>query len=210
MCIRDSILRGLLPDDNIQNDKEENTVIREAVTQLLVQEVQEVQDVQVESRVSPDEFDDAVARQKSGKAPGLDGIKAEIVKRTISRIRLLFLDIVNKMFQSGEFPKSWKRGVLKIFLKSKDKDPQDIKSYRPVTLLPVLGKTAERLIVFRLENFLENINFYGESQFGFRRGRGTSDAILSVRGWVETSVRRYVLGVFLDISGCLLYTSRCV
>ena len=98
------LLRGLLPDDNIHNDNAENTVIREAVTQL--QAVQDVQDVLVESRVSPDELEDAVARQKSGKAQGLDGIKAEVVKRTISRIRLLYLDIVNKMFQSGEFPKS--------------------------------------------------------------------------------------------------------
>ena len=45
--IYEYILRGLLLDDNIQNDNEENTVIREAVTQL--QAVQKVQDVPVES-----------------------------------------------------------------------------------------------------------------------------------------------------------------
>ena len=52
------ILRGLLPDDNINNDNDENSVIREAVTQLQV--LQNVHDVPVESRVSPDELEDCL------------------------------------------------------------------------------------------------------------------------------------------------------
>ena len=85
--------------------------------------------------------------------------------------------------------------------RSNDRDPQILKSYRPVTLLPVLGKIAERIIAGRLTTFLEGLNFYGESQFGFRSGKSTTGAILSVQRHVNASVHRYVLGIFLDISG---------
>ena len=70
-----------------------------------------------------------------------------------------------------------------------------------MTLLPVLGKIAERIIAERLSTFLESLNFYGESQFGFRMGKSTTGAILSVQRLVNASVHRYVLGIFLDISG---------
>lgn len=44
------------------------------------------------------------------------------------------------------FPRIWKRGVVKLIKKEEDKPPEEIKSYRPVTLLPVIGKLVERVV----------------------------------------------------------------
>lgn len=181
-------LEGLLPDDTLVDDSIDNRNTRlRAAAPVVVHEV---------VRVSPEELNKAVRKQKSGKAPGLDGIRAEVVKRTISRIRPLLLDSLNAMFTVFRFPTVWKQGELKVFLKDKNRDPQELKSYRPVTLLPVLGKIAERLL-----QYLDSIHFYGDAQFGFRSGKSTIDAVLSVRRKVEASLHRYVLGIFLDISG---------
>ena len=173
-------LEGLLPDDNVDTDEDVNTVIRQrAAAHMTIPE---------RVFVSPDELLKSVKMQKSGKAPGLDGIRAEIIKRTMDRIKLLLLDTLNAIFTTGEFPKIWKQGELKVFLKSNGQGPQILKSYRPVTLLPVLGKIAERIIAGRLITFLEGHNFYGESQFGFRSGKSTTGAILSVQRHVNASV----------------------
>lgn len=49
------------------------------------------------------------------------------------------------MWRVRRFPNVWKKGVLKVFLKSEEKSKTKVKSYRPVTLLPVLGKVCERV-----------------------------------------------------------------
>lgn len=40
-------------------------------------------------------------------------------------------------------------------LKSSDKDPSIVKSYRPVKFLPVLGKMLERNVVKRIDSLKE-------------------------------------------------------
>lgn len=90
---------------------------------------------------------------------------------------------------------------MKIFLKDESQDPQLIKSYRPVTLLPVIRKIAERMIALHFREFLDKCQFFGPHQFGFTRGRGTVDGLCELRRRVVESEERYVVGVFLDISG---------
>lgn len=49
----------------------------------------------------------AVLRQKNGKAPGFDGLRPEVVKRSFSRINTMFLDIVRTVFDTGIFPEPY-------------------------------------------------------------------------------------------------------
>jgi hypothetical protein len=92
----------------------------------------------------------------------------------------------------------WRTGFIRIIPKSGNKPPDDPKSYRPITLLLSIGKLLERLVVPRL---LPDGPKFHEKQFGFTIGRSTVDAALSVRESVEHSNSKYVLGIFLDISG---------
>ena len=96
------------------------------------------------------------------------------------------------------FPNAWKRGLIVAIRKGDDKDPEVAKSYRPICLLPVLGKVFERILVGKMEQvFYRSIS---ERQFGFMKGRSTVDAMNMVLERAERSPSRY----------CLLYTSRCV
>jgi len=73
------------------------------------------------------------------------------------------------------------------------------KSYRPVSLLPTLGKVLETLIITRLKNEIkENLS---TDQHGFTVHRSTLSAINSLLEWVDNRSEKLVLGVFLDISG---------
>lgn len=49
--------------------------------------------------------------------------------------------------------------------------------------------------------FLEVAHFYGPSQYGFRIGKGTADALCALKSSVQNAIDKYVLGIFLDISG---------
>lgn len=104
-----------------------------------------------------------------------------------------------KMWEEGVFPKIRKRGVVKLPKKSEEKPAEDIKSYRPVTLLPVLGKFSERVIAgWLLAEIEERLNV---RQYGFRKGLGTKDALEKLSRCVSESESKYVYGVFADIKG---------
>ncbi|GBP01654.1 Retrovirus-related Pol polyprotein from type-1 retrotransposable element R1 [Eumeta japonica] len=47
----------------------------------------------------------------------------------------------------GYFPRAWKVAAIKVILKLVAEDYARPKSYRPIGLLPVLGKTVERMLV---------------------------------------------------------------
>lgn len=70
----------------------------------------------------------------------------------------------------------WKDGEVNLFLNSPEKPVDEVKSYRPITLLPVLGKVFERMIVGRIckhASETDNVSW----QQGFRTGLGTGTAL---------------------------------
>lgn len=187
------ILQGLLPDDRPEDDTEEQSSVRD--------QMEVASEGPEEPEFTEGELDRAVSQMKNGRAPGLDGVKAEIVKRMYGRIKECLLTLYNKMLVEGRFPSVWKEGIVKIFLKNKDRDPSEVKSYRPVTLLPVLGKIGEKLIVRRMRRWMNEESLMSEGQYGFTEGRGTVDALMKVRRDVEEAGEKYVLAVSLDIAG---------
>lgn len=88
----------------------------------------------------------ALFRQSPSKAPGLDGITGGIVRRAWPVIAHYFLALANSCLQSGIFPDIWKMAIVVPIPKGPNRDPTECNSYRPISLLPVLGKIVERLI----------------------------------------------------------------
>ncbi|GFV12430.1 hypothetical protein TNCV_1792091 [Trichonephila clavipes] len=61
------------------------------------------------------------------------------------------------MFKLRSFPNAWKTAVIIPILKP-GKNPKLAESYRPISLLPILSKLAEKIISTRLNDFLETEN----------------------------------------------------
>lgn len=147
--------------------------------------------------ITMDEVTLAVDRNNPRRAPGLDGVTADIVKQAFTAAPDLFVNLFNRCLEEGRFPTAWKKGKLVAFLKSPDRDKSDVGSYRPITLLPVLGKTFERILVARLhENFDAS-----PQQFGFTHGRSTTDAWMQAKRLVDEITDKYAIGIFVDFRG---------
>ncbi|KAK2725084.1 hypothetical protein QYM36_001513 [Artemia franciscana] len=67
------------------------------------------------------------------------------------------LEIINKAWEDGKFPKKWKDGVVTMIPKQ-GKDNSKIENLRMITLLPVLGKVYERMVKERLTWKVEKTN----------------------------------------------------
>ena len=109
-------------------------------------------------------------------------------------------EIFNDCLTSGIYPNCFKIAkILPIFKEGDSDDPSD---YRPISLLPILGKIFERIIFKRAQSYVDKFNIIRITQFGFRSNRSTVDAILTLLEEVSTSLsnkKRTVQNMFLDL-----------
>ncbi|XP_048483909.1 uncharacterized protein LOC125490016 [Plutella xylostella] len=84
------------------------------------------------------------------KAPGEDGLTADICRAAIGANVNIFLALINTCLRLGYFPKYWKAAVVKILRKPCKEDYSQPKSHRPIGLLAVLGKILEKMFAKRL------------------------------------------------------------
>ena len=151
------------------------------------------------------EVQDSICRVRSRKSPGIDGMTGEMCKSIWKAIPEYLETVFGKCISEGYFPGVWKTARVVVLLKSPDRVRSNPRSYRGISLLPVLGKVLERIMVSRLkEDANEGIS---EFQFGFREGRSVEDAWLHVRRSVSESSAKYVLGIFVDFKGAFDYLS---
>lgn len=118
----------------------------------------------------------ATSSMKSGKAPGPDGIPAEILRLTGNHRPEILLDMFNACLTTGTFSGRWK--TARLVLISKGKGDADLpSSYRPLSLLDTTGKLYEQLLRPRLMDAIKTAGDLSDRQYGFRKGRSTIGAI---------------------------------
>ncbi|KAK2574716.1 hypothetical protein KPH14_013039, partial [Odynerus spinipes] len=143
----------------------------------------------------------AIYSLRNGKAPGLDRMEVEALKRSWPYLAKEITAVLRGCLQWSTFPAAWKIGSVRALLKSPEKDEAEAKSYRPICLLPVLGKVLEKLMSTRLQETFERQGYASERQYGFRKGKSTEDAILKFRSLASEREEKYVMAVLYDISG---------
>jgi hypothetical protein len=122
---------------------------------------------------------------KPNKAPGSDGIKAEIYQKTSDITAPFLTQIINDCFKKGYFPTQHKKAELSLMYKGGDKDLQNAKSYRPVCLLNIQGKVIEKAIHARLHSYLEQQQKSHPKQYGYKKGKSTVNAISHIVDKIE-------------------------
>lgn len=138
---------------------------------------------------SLEELVEAVHKMRNKKAPGADGVTSELVKALFEIDPNYCLSLFNKSWISGSFPSEWKIAKLVLIEKGK-KDSQGNMTYRPICLLNVLGKVMEHLIKARLTKEMREKGVLADTQFGFREGRSTLDAMKVILGAAEEAKKR--------------------
>lgn len=132
-----------------------------------------------------EEVFDAVQKLKTRKAPGTCDIPAEALRamtpQNISAIHSLIL----KIWESRRVPQDFKDGIIIPVHKKGSK--YDCDNYRGITLLSIAGKVLTIIIRSRLEPLYESS--CREQQAGFRRGRGCTDQIFTLRRCLERRLR---------------------
>jgi len=99
------------------------------------------------------EIVDAIKTMKNGKAAGLDNILAEVLKADPYATAYILLPLFQDMWQKEKFPKEWKEGIIIKF--PKKWDLSKCRNWRGVTLLVVISKIFNKIILTRIKDVLE-------------------------------------------------------
>ena len=114
--------------------------------------------------------------------------------------------IINECLRFNYFPDQLKYAHIIIIKKSAKKPEDEVKSYRPISLLPIIGKCIEKIVRKRLVHLQTINNWKHTNQFGFQEGKSCEMAVSKLVGRIELAFKKqHALVVFLDISAAFDY-----
>ena len=118
---------------------------------------------------------------KEKEAAGPDEIPVELLKELGEEGLWEIRNVLNEWWNAEEIPEEQLRA--RVVLIYKKGDTSKFENYRPISLLNTLYKLfaaiLQRRIAARLDKHLQ------KTQFGFRRNKGTADAVYLVRRIAE-------------------------
>ncbi|KAK3927625.1 RNA-directed DNA polymerase from mobile element jockey [Frankliniella fusca] len=118
------------------------------------------------------ELKEEIQHLKSSSAPGHDGISNKHLQHLPDSSLTYLLNIYNTILKNSTYPATWKHAVVTMIHKS-GKPKQHPNSYRPISLLPSLGKLLGRLLIKHINK--DNIPPH---QFGFQAQHSTTHQLI--------------------------------
>lgn len=113
---------------------------------------------------------------KLRKAPGPDEVPSELLKLLEDEGVDLLVDLFNTIYKTGNIPEQWLTSTF-ITLPKK-KNVNHCSDYRTIALMSHTLKLFLKIIPKRICTKLEKE--ISESQFGFRQGMGTREALCGI------------------------------
>ncbi len=149
------------------------------------------------------EVNNVVKGQNPKKAPGVDGLTADIISKVHSIDNTFLLQVYNKCLELSYFPYIWRKSIIKIVPKHNKSDYREPNSYRPISLLPIHGKILEKLLINRIQYYLNTNSLLHCNQYGFSPQKSTEMALKSILDFIENAFNRkgFALVLSLDING---------
>jgi len=131
-------------------------------------------------------------------SPGKDDVCYTMIQHLSHRSLKVILNMFNKIWNEGKLPSSWKHGIIIPIGKPGNNKSNPI-NCKPIALTSNVCKLMEKMIIRRLNYILEFKGLLSPYQIGFRAGRNTMDAILSLEADIRKVNREVLVGVIFDI-----------
>ncbi|KAJ3606503.1 hypothetical protein NHX12_026024 [Muraenolepis orangiensis] len=146
-------------------------------------QVSEEANSQLEGLLTIQELQTALQGMQGRRAPGIDGLSVEFYKAYWDVLSNDLLDVFNESLASGSMPVSCRRAVITLL--PKKGNLQDIKNWRPVSLLCVDYKLLSKALATRLGRAVEQV--IHRDQTYCVPGRSMVDNVHLIRDVLEVS-----------------------
>ncbi|XP_062542164.1 uncharacterized protein LOC134210157 [Armigeres subalbatus] len=129
---------------------------------------------------------------------GPDSVGYPLLQRLPPSVKIILLELLNKIWSEGEFPTSWRNAIIVPIPKSNCSDSGPA-AFRPISLTSCMAKLFERIINRRLITELESTGRLDKRQHAFRAGRGADSYFAELEKYLPTA-DEHALVASLDLS----------
>ena len=150
--------------------------------------------------VSPALVRRIMTEMKNSSTVDTYGISPKFIKKNISLFVAPITKLINLVFDTAVFPDSLK--IARVLPIHKKGDRDDYRNYRPISILPAFSKLFERALYEQIITHVEALDLLYVNQFGFRKGKKTSDAVVKFVNICTESFEKseYCVVLFLDLT----------
>jgi hypothetical protein len=98
-------------------------------------------------------------------------------------------------------PRIWKIAEVLMILKP-GKPPNNVDSYRQISLLPIMSKLFEKLLLKILQSVITTKKLIPNHKFGFRKQHSTLEQVHRINEAIEQAIeeKKICRAAFLDVS----------
>ena len=139
---------------------------------------------------------EALKTMEPGKSPGTDGLPAEFYKVFWKDVSPFLIRCLNKSYQNGKLALTQRRCIISLIPK-KDKALQELKNWRPITLLNSDYKIASKAIASRLKAVLQNL--VDNDQTDLLKGRSIAENICLINNVISYTESKNIPGLLLFV-----------
>ena len=187
------------PADQPEFDAKFKDIIEQKLTEMSLQTYTN-NDRFLKDPLAPKELELAIRKLKKGKAAGHDMLVAEHIQYASKEVQNIILIIMQTMIDLEYIPVTFRYGICIPLHKGHDKVKSDPDNYRKITLLPVLCKLFETVLLNRSDKFIISDNKVGELQGAAQEGASCLHTSLLLKETIQNKVDEdgSVHVVFLD------------
>ena len=127
--------------------------------------------------VSCDEVKNIIRSLKNSSA-GHDEFPTFVGKLCVDSYIEPLTFLINYSLKTGVFPSELKLARMVPIFKAGDSSA--LTNYRPISVLTFFAKVFEKIVYNKLLNFISDNNILYDHQYGFRKGRSTQQAIITL------------------------------
>ena len=112
----------------------------------------------------------------TNKSPGIDKISMRVIKDSLPVILPTITSIFNASLTSGVFPSAWK--MAEITPIPKECDHEQANNNRPISLLPMLSKVCEKVVLNQVVSYLDINKRLSTEQSGNKKYHSTETSLI--------------------------------
>jgi hypothetical protein len=107
--------------------------------------------------------------------------------------------LIQKIILCEKWPSKLKSSKIRPIFKKGKKN--DVDNYRPISILPAINKICEKFFANKITSFLNKNNIISTNQFGFQRGKGTTDALKFLNDTITVALNNneIICAAFIDL-----------